>query len=90
MENAEQKSSEDLWKKLLEIINKQLDTNMKLKEIIETSVASSSGSSGLNPTEEIVNEIKDLVIGAESLQAEERAVFYQLFGVDAEDESSLD
>ena len=34
--------------------------------------------------QEIANEIKDLVIEAESLQAEEKAVFHQLFGVDTE------
>ena len=84
MENAEQKSDEQLWKELLESINKQLDINMKLKEILEPVVASSSRRGGLSLTEEIANEIKDLVIEAESLQAEEKAVFHQLFGVDTE------
>jgi hypothetical protein len=84
MENAEQKSSEQLWKELLESINKQLDINMKLKEILEPVVASSVRTAGLGLTGEMVNEIKDLVIEAESLQAEEKAVFHQLFGVDTE------
>jgi hypothetical protein len=84
MENAEQKSSEELWKELLESINKQLDINMKLKEVLEPVVASSARTTGLGLTEEMANEIKDLVIEAESLQAEEKAVFHQLFGVDTE------
>ena len=84
MEENEHKNSEQLWKELLESINKQLDINMKLKEILELVVESSSRSGGLRLTEEIANEIKDLVIEAESLQAEEKAVFHQLFGDDTE------
>lgn len=86
MENAEQKSEEQLWQELLESINKQLDINTKLKEILEPVVASSSRSGGLSLTEEITNGIKDLIIESESLQAEEKAVFHQLFGVDADNE----
>jgi hypothetical protein len=86
MENTEPKSGEELWKKLLESINKQLDINKKLKEILEPVAASSSRSGGPNLTEKIANEIKDLVVEAESLQAEEKAVFHQLFGVDADAE----
>ena len=86
MENAEQKSSEQLWKELLESINKQLDINTKLKEVLEPVVASSSRSGGLSLTEEMANEIKDLVIEAESLQAEEKAAFHLIFGVDADAE----
>ena len=86
MENIEPKSEEDLWKELLESINKQLDVNTKLKEILEPVVASSSRSGGPSLTEEMANQIKDLVIEAESLQAEEKAVFHQLFGVDADTE----
>ena len=82
MEGTEQKSSQQLWKELLESINKQLDVNTKLKEILGSVVGSSSGSVGFNLTEETANEVKDLIIEAESLQAEEKAVFHQLFGVD--------
>lgn len=86
MENAEEKSNEELWKELLESINKQLDISTRLKEILEPVVASSSRSGGSGLTEEIANEIKELVIEAESLQAEVKAVFHQLFGVDADAE----
>jgi len=84
MENAEQKSSEQLWKELLENINKQMDINMRLKEILEPVVTASAKSEGLSLTEETVSEIKDLFVEAESLQAEEKAVFHQLFGVEDE------
>ena len=86
MESADQKNSEQLWKELLESISKQLEVNTKLKEILEPVAASSSRSGRLSLTEEIANEIKDLVIESESLQAEEKAVFHQLFGVDADAE----
>ena len=84
MGNAEEKSNEELWKEFLESINKQLDINTKLKEILEPVLGSSSKSGGPNLTEEMANEIKDLVIEAASLQAGEKAIFHQLFGVDTE------
>jgi len=59
---------------------------MKLKEILEPVAASSSRSGGPGLTEEIANEIKELIIESESLQAEEKAVFHQLFGVSADAE----
>jgi hypothetical protein len=90
MEIAKQESSKELWEELLDIINKQLDTNIKLKEILEKAVASSSGNRGLNPTEEIANEIKDLLVETESLQGKVRAVFHQLFGADTEGELRID
>jgi predicted unusual protein kinase regulating ubiquinone biosynthesis (AarF/ABC1/UbiB family) len=86
MENTEQRSEEQLWQALLESINKQIDVNMKLKEILTPVVASSSKRKGSSLTEEMASEIKDLVIEAESLQAEEKAAFHQLFGVDADAE----
>ena len=85
-ENTEQKSEEQLWQELAENINKQLDVNMKLKETLEPIVAAFSKSKGSSLTEEIANQIKDLVVEAESLQAERRAVFHQLLGVDADAE----
>ena len=84
MENAEEKSDEQLCKELLESINRQVDINTRLKEILEPVAASSTGSESLGLSEEITNEIKDLVIEAESLQAKEKAGFYQLLRVDTE------
>ena len=86
MENTEQKSEGQLWKELLESVNKQLDVNMKLKETLEPVVATSSKSKGTSLTEETAKQITDLVVEAESLHAEEKAVFHQLFGVDADTE----
>jgi uncharacterized protein YpuA (DUF1002 family) len=80
--NTEPKSSEQLFNELFESINKQLDVNIKLKEILESVVKASSKKKGLSLTDETADEIKDLVIEAESLQAEERAIFHQLFGTD--------
>ena len=59
---------------------------MELKEILELIVAASSKSNEPSLTEEVLNQIKDLVIEAEALQAEEKAIFHQLFGVDADAE----
>jgi hypothetical protein len=86
MENTEQRSEEQLWQELLESIKKQIDVNTKLKEILTPVAASSSKRKGSSLTEETANEIKDLVIEAESLQAEGKAAFHQLFGVDADAE----
>ncbi len=86
MESTEQKSEGQLWKELLESVNRQLDINMKLKEILEPVVAASSKSKGARLKEEIARQIKDLVVEAESRQAEGKAVFHQLFGVDADTE----
>ena len=83
---AEQKSREQLWKELLENINKQLDANTKLKEILESVAGTSSAGGGLSLNEETADGIKDLIIENESLQAEGKAVFHQLFGVDADAE----
>ena len=86
MEDAEEKSNEELLKELLESINKELDISTRLKEILEPIVASSSRSGGPGLTGKIASEIKELVIEAESLQAEGKAAFHQLFGVDADAE----
>jgi deoxyhypusine synthase len=86
MENTGQKSEGQLWEELLESVNKQLDVNMKLKEALEPVVAASSKRKRTGLKEEITERIKDLVVEAESLQAEEKAVFHQLFGVDADTE----
>ena len=84
MENTGPKSSQQLCRELLENINGQLDVNMKLKETLEKAVAVSSKDIAPDLTEEIASEIKDIFVEAESLQAEGKAIFHQLFGIDAE------
>lgn len=82
--NSGQKRTGQLLNELLESINRQLDVNAKLKGILERAVAVASRKREPRLTEEIISEIKDAVIEAQSLQAEERAVFHQLFGVEDE------
>ena len=76
------RNSEQLAKEMLEYLKKQLDMDMKLKEILESVVSSSSRSKGINLTEESANNFRDLYIEAEALQAEGRAIFHELFGVE--------
>lgn len=78
----EPKRSEQLLKEMLEYLKKQLDIDTKLTEILESVVSSSSRSRGIDLTEESANTFRDLYIEAESLQAEGRAVFHELFGVE--------
>jgi hypothetical protein len=78
----EPKNSEQLLGEMLEYIKKQLDMDMKLKNILESVVSSASRSRGIDLTEESANYFRDLYIEAESLQAEGRAVFHELFGVE--------
>ena len=86
MEHSENKDSAELWKELLESINRQREVNTKLIKILEQVIPSSRKGEGPSLTEELETEIKDLVVEAESLQAEERAAFHQLFGADEEAE----
>ena len=78
----EPKSSEQLLEEMLEYLKKQVDIDIKLKEILESVVSSSSIRKGIDLTEESANIFRDLYIEAEALQAEGRAVFHQLFGVE--------
>ena len=75
-------SNEQLLHELLEGINKQLELNLRLKEILEPLMHVSSKKKSLDITGEIAEQVKDLFIQSESLQAEERAVFHQMFGSD--------
>ncbi len=81
MEDKEQKNVDDLWKEFLNIINKQLEVNTELKEIVENIAKASSQKKASDLTEEQVNKIRDLFIDMESSLGEERAVYHSLFGV---------
>jgi hypothetical protein len=78
----EPKSSEQLLEEMLEYLKKQLDMDMKLKDILESVVSSSSIIKRISLTEESANNFRDLYIEAEALQAEGRAIFHELFGVE--------
>ena len=74
-----QKSAQQLAKELLEVLNKQLETHTQLKETVESLVTALARGKEVVSNEEMVDKVKDLFIDAEALQAEERAIFHQLF-----------
>ena len=80
MEDNEQKSSEQLWKELLDITNKQLEANTQLKQILEPFIAASSRRKGAILNEELGSRVQDLFVELEALQAEARAVYHSLLG----------
>jgi hypothetical protein len=89
MENERQKEpekkSEDLLlSELLENINQQLDLDTRIKELAASFIKGSSRRRRVGLIEEKANDIRNLYIEAESLQAEGRAIFHQLFGTEYE------
>jgi hypothetical protein len=89
MENKVQDKSkkggqEQLLNELLENINRQLALDMKLKETMESFIRNASRRRKAGLLEEKANIIRDCYIEAESLQAEGRAIFHQLFGTEYE------
>ena len=82
MEDSEQKSTEQLWGEFLEIINKQLERNTQLKEIIERFAGTSPERKEMVLTEEVASEVRDLFIEIEALLGEERAIYHSLFGIE--------
>ena len=73
-----------LFNELLENINRQLETDTKLKENMELLFRDTSISSKNHQMREKVEAIKSLYIEAEELQAEGRAIFHRLFGTELE------
>ena len=82
MDNEEQIERAELWKEFLNVINKQLEVNTELKDIVENIAKASSSKTASNLTDEVVNKIRDLFIEMESSQGEERAIYHSLFGID--------
>ena len=78
------RSTGELLSDLLEMTNRQSDVNMKLRAVLEPVVKAYSRDKPLELTAETVNEIESLFIDTESLQAERRAVFHELFGTEAD------
>ncbi|MBL7125778.1 MAG: hypothetical protein ISS58_01030 [Dehalococcoidales bacterium] len=79
MEESEQKSAEQLWKELLDIVERQLEVNTQLKDVIGSVTGASSSKKEAILTDEVANRVQDLFIEFEALLAEERAVFHSLF-----------
>jgi len=82
MEDKEQKNVDDLWKKFLDIINKQLEVNTELKDIVEDFTKAVSPKTAQDSTGEKINRIQDLLIETESSLGEERAIYHSLFGIE--------
>jgi Tfp pilus assembly protein PilO len=82
MEDKEQKNADDLWKEFLDIINKQLEVNTELKDIVEDFTKASSPKMAPDLTGERIKRIQDLFIEMESSLGEERAIYHSLFGIE--------
>ena len=82
MEDKERKNVDELWKEFLDIINKQLEVNTELKDIVENITKTSSQKTALGLTEERVDKMRDLFLEMESSMGEERAIYHSLFGID--------
>jgi hypothetical protein len=79
----EEKSGDLLLSELLENINQQLDLDTRIKELLASFIKGSSRRR-VSLIEEKANDIRNLYIEAEALQAEGRAIFHQLFGTEYE------
>jgi hypothetical protein len=84
MENDEQRRAR-LFNELLENIEKQVAIDLKLKEDMEYLFNMNKKSLISEVMRDRIDTIRELYIEAESLQAEGRAVFHQLFGTHFED-----
>jgi hypothetical protein len=71
-----------LFNELLANINRQLEMDIELKELMELLFKKSTKSTKVRQVQEKVEAVKELFIEAESVQAEGRAIFHQLFGTD--------
>ena len=83
IENEEHRAR--LFSELLVNIDRQLEIDAKLKENMEYLFDNTTKSAKSDRMQVRVTNIRDLYIEAESLQAEGRAIFHQLFGTDFED-----
>ncbi len=84
MEESEQKSREQLWGELLDVINRQLAMNNKIKEVMVPSTGASSRRKKIALTDEAFDNVRELFIELEALQAEGRAIYHTLFGTEEE------
>lgn len=84
LETDEQRRAR-LFSELLENIEKQVAIDLKLKEDMEYLFNMNKKSLISEVMRDRIDTIRELYIEAESLQAEGRAVFHQLFGIHFED-----
>ncbi|MFC1894172.1 hypothetical protein ACFLYR_09225, partial [Chloroflexota bacterium] len=71
-------STEQLWQEFLEIIDKQLESDARLKEIVER-IAGASSKKGLDLNDEVATELQNLFVETEALQGQARAAYHCLF-----------
>ena len=84
MKKKTEENEEELFNRLLENIDRQIETDTKLKELMELLFENISKSTKNKLIEEKVLIIRNLYVDAEVLQAEGRAIFHRLFGTEFE------
>jgi hypothetical protein len=82
VENKKAQNRNDMFNRLLENIDKQIEMDMKLKELMESLFSHVSKSTKSTLVEDKVLEIRNMYVEAEILQAEGRAIFHRLFGTE--------
>jgi len=84
MNNKTEQNRDELFNRLLENIDRQLEIDTKLKGEMELLSENISKSTKDKLIEEKVLEIRNVYVDAEILQAEGRAIFHRLFGTEFE------
>ena len=79
MEEGEQKSSKQLCQEYLEIIDRQQESNSRIRDIIER-IARTSTKKEIALSEDLASELQNLFVETEALQGQARAVYHCLFG----------
>ncbi|MGD9118590.1 MAG: hypothetical protein PVJ08_07670 [Dehalococcoidia bacterium] len=82
VKNKKVQNRNDMFNRLLENIDKQIEMDMKLKELMESLFSHVSKSTKSTVIEDKVLEIRNMYVEAEILQAEGRAIFHRLFGTE--------
>jgi hypothetical protein len=82
VKNKKVQNRNDMFNRLLENIDKQIEMDMKLKELMESLFSHVSKSTKSTLVEDKVLEIRNMYVEAEILQAEGRAIFHRLFGTE--------
>ena len=80
MPTRKRQGRKELFEGLLENIDKQIEMDSKLKELMEALKIIVTNNSKNHDISDKVLEIRDLYVEAEILQAEGRAIFHRLFG----------
>ena len=82
MEDKEQGDYTELWKRLISVIDKQLQINTREKQIAQNVIEKYNNKRNVLLDEKTINETVDLFIDIEALVAEQRAIYDALFGLE--------